>query len=167
MSQRHPGEVGLQLVITYKFVKGAVELAGGFILAWFAFHNEVGALERLARMLGRQVAHPAALELAKLIVRVSTPHFLRMTAVALVLDGLVSFFEGWALHRRFWWAPWLVVVATSVLLPYELLEVSRHPRIGRVLILVINAAVVFYLSRRALSEHRTNKLLRKAREEAL
>jgi uncharacterized membrane protein (DUF2068 family) len=59
-----------------------------------------------------------------------------------------------ALREGHWWGPWLVVVASGVLLPYELFELVRHPRVGRALLVVVNAAVVLYLGRRALREHR-------------
>ena len=61
--------------------------------------------------------------------------------------------EGWALHRRFRWAPWLVVVAGSTLIPFEVVELARRPRPGRVAILVVNLVIIAYLVARARREH--------------
>ena len=53
--------------------------------------------------------------------------------------------EGLALAAGRWWAPWLVVGATAALLPWEIFELIKHPGWGRVLILIINVAVVAYM----------------------
>ena len=59
-----------------------------------------------------------------------------------------------------WWGPWLVVVATASLLPFEVVSFVRHPHVGRALILVVNLAIVAYLTRTALREHRERAHLR-------
>ena len=70
-------------------------------------------------------------------------------AAALGLDGVVSFFEGWVLLRGYRWGPWVVVGATGAFVPYELVSLARHLHAGRVLLVMLNIAVVIYLARRA------------------
>ncbi len=65
----------------------------------------------------------------------------------------MSAFEGWALHRRFRWAPWVVVVAGSTLIPFEIVELARRARPSRVAILVVNLVIIGYLAARARREH--------------
>jgi uncharacterized membrane protein (DUF2068 family) len=70
---------------------------------------------------------------------------LGMTALAYaVLMGA----EGIALYLRKPWARWFTIAATSSLLPIELYEIVREPRPLRVVILLVNVAVVVYLYRR-------------------
>jgi len=65
--------------------------------------------------------------------------------LTLILDGALSLVEAWSLHRRYAWGRWLVVGATSGLLPLELAAMIRHPtRVGAAVIL-LNAAVVLFL----------------------
>ena len=56
--------------------------------------------------------------------------------------------EGVGLHLRRPWARWFTIGATSSLIPIELYEVLREPRPLRILVLVVNVAVVVYLWRR-------------------
>ena len=52
-------------------------------------------------------------------------------------------------HSGYSWGRWLVVGATATLLPLELFEILQRPRPARVLVFVINAAIVVYLVRLA------------------
>lgn len=95
-------------------------------------------------------AHAVAawsIELAERLMRVTTERNLAVLGVASLLDGVLSFVEAWALHRRRPWSRWLVVGATCSLLPFEVVALVRHPTAGRVAILVVNAAIVVYLLR--------------------
>ncbi len=56
--------------------------------------------------------------------------------------------EGFALYLRKPWARWFTIGATSSLIPIELYEIVREPRPLRILILLVNVAVVAYLYRR-------------------
>ena len=79
---------------------------------------------------------------------------MKLLAVAMFGDAILSAVEGLALQAGRWWAPWLVVSATGLLLPWEAWELARHPAWGRVAILVINIAVVVYLVLRVRWERR-------------
>jgi uncharacterized membrane protein (DUF2068 family) len=72
---------------------------------------------------------------------------------ALVGDSLVSGVEGWALGRGYAWGAWLVVAATSTLLPVEVIEMSYRTSAGRVILFAVNLTIVLYLLRRAMKEH--------------
>jgi uncharacterized membrane protein (DUF2068 family) len=76
---------------------------------------------------------------------------------AIAGDGVFSAFEGWALLRGFRWAPWVVVVATATLIPFEVVAIVRHRRIGRFVLLAVNLAIVAYLAWRARREHAERK----------
>ncbi len=84
----------------------------------------------------------------------ATPRRLHLAAVALVLDAALTIVEGWALRRRHWWGPWLVVFASGGLLPFEVVQLVRHPHVGRLMVLVVNAAIVAYLVWRVRIERR-------------
>jgi uncharacterized membrane protein (DUF2068 family) len=53
---------------------------------------------------------------------------------------------GLSMQRR--WAEYLTVIATGILIPYEAYEVIRHPTILKAGALVLNVAVVGYLTYR-------------------
>jgi uncharacterized membrane protein (DUF2068 family) len=56
--------------------------------------------------------------------------------------------EGVALHLRKPWARWFTIIATSSLIPLEVYEIVRELHMLRVVVLIVNVAVVMYLVRR-------------------
>jgi len=143
----------LVLIIAYKFAKGGLWLALALVFA-VALHMGLGdRLRGLAEHL-RHHANAWSLQLAQLLTRAATRRGLLTVTVALVSDGIVSLIEGWALLRGRWWGPWLVVVATGSLLPFEIAALARHPHAVRFALFAVNVAIVGYLARRAVAERR-------------
>lgn len=71
----------------------------------------------------------------------------RETALAITAFGYAALMgtEGVALYLRKRWARWLTIVATSSLIPIEVYEISREVHPLRVVLLIVNVAVVIYL----------------------
>jgi uncharacterized membrane protein (DUF2068 family) len=71
----------------------------------------------------------------------------KQTALALTAVGFAGLMgtEGVALYLRKPWARWLTIAATSSLIPIEVYEISREVHPVRVLILIVNIAIVVYL----------------------
>jgi uncharacterized membrane protein (DUF2068 family) len=145
--------VGLRLIITYKLIKAAVQAA---LAALLPILQRLGVTSfwalRMTR-LAEHLAHRSTAALARRIAALLTPTHLALISVALALDAALTGFEAWALHRRFRWAPWLVVVAGSTLVPFEVVELARRPRVSRAAILVVNLVIIAYLVARARQEH--------------
>jgi uncharacterized membrane protein (DUF2068 family) len=148
-----PRERGLIVITAYKLVKGGTWLVLATVLA---ASMRMGLEDRLLGLADhlRHHAHAWSLEFAKLVVRAASPRGLWTIIVALVADGIVSLIEGWALWRGHWWGPWLVVVATGSLLPFEVVALVRDPHAIRLSLLGVNAAIALYLLRQAMREHR-------------
>ena len=154
------GAAGLRLIIAYKFVKAALQ--AGLALA-LPVLQKVGVTTYWATRiseLAEHVAHRWTAILARRIAALLTPSHLALISLALALDAALSAFEGWALHRRFRWAPWLVVIAGSTLIPFEVVELARRVRPSRVLILVVNLLIIAYLTVRARREQRAHPVAR-------
>jgi uncharacterized membrane protein (DUF2068 family) len=148
-------ERGLTAIIAYKVTKGFLWLTLAPALA-VAVHVGLGhRLVGLAEQV-RHGTHAWSLELARLLLRASTPRGLWTIVVALVVDGVASLVEGWALLRGRWWGPWLVVATTGLLVPFEGIALVRHPHVSRLLLVTVNVAIVVYLARNALREHRAS-----------
>ena len=142
-------ELGLRLIIVYKLAKGGGELLLASLLAVVLGAGEEDPVRDLALALSGHVTGAWSLRLTALLARAAAPRTVELTILALLLDGVLTLGEGWALYRRFTWAPWLVVIATGSLLPFEVFELARRPRGGRLLICLANLSVVFYLGVRA------------------
>jgi uncharacterized membrane protein (DUF2068 family) len=98
--------------------------------------------------------HAWSLAFARLVVRAAGPRGFWTVVTALYADGFMSLLEGWALLHGHWWGPWLVVVATGSLLPFEVVAFARHPHAVRAALFAANVAIVWYLARQAIRERR-------------
>jgi uncharacterized membrane protein (DUF2068 family) len=104
------------------------------------------ALQWTGAMSGHHTVRHAVVKLLSLSDRT-----LRAFAIAGLCYAAVFAVEGVGLIRRRRWAEWLTVVVTSSFMPLEIYEMVRHPGGGKVVALVINAAIVAYLVGRRLA----------------
>jgi uncharacterized membrane protein (DUF2068 family) len=149
-------ERGLVLIIAYKLIKGVL----WFVLAVVILvMMQMGLGDRLLWLADqlRHNAHAWSLRLADLAVKASSRRALWTIVVALVADGSLTLVEAWALIHGHWWGPWLVVVATGSLLPFEVVSLVHHLHVVRALVLVVNVAIVAYLARKAVREARVRR----------
>jgi uncharacterized membrane protein (DUF2068 family) len=144
---------GVRAIVLYKCIKAAVEgllaAAVTVLLAtgWVDWARDVAATVR------EHVVHAWSVHLAEFALKSLTGKRLYWVVAALIADSIVSGVEGWALSRGYGWAQWLVVAATSLLLPVELRELAEHSTIGRLVIFAINLAITLYLLKRAMRDH--------------
>jgi uncharacterized membrane protein (DUF2068 family) len=144
---------GVRLIALYKFIKGTAGVIASLALGSLLATGRALSIDDLASHLEHHFAGAWSVRLAKALGTVLEPHHLRLAALALGLDGVFTLLEGWALHHGHWWGPWLVVVTTSSLLPFEVIALVHHIHAGRVAILILNLAIVGYLAARA-AKHR-------------
>lgn len=146
-------ERGVVVIIAYKLVKAAVWLVLAAVIAVMTGMGLGADLLGLAEHL-RHHTGAWSLQLADLVTKAASRRGLWTIVVALVADGLMSSLEGWALWHGHWWGPWLVVVATGSLLPFEVVSFARHPHAVRAFVFLVNLVIVVYLARKALRERR-------------
>ena len=138
-------EAALRTITTYKWVKGVVQLLlFAALLTTFALGLD-DDLGRWAHEFRNHSTRAYAVLLGRALERATTPRGLHITLLALLVDGIVTCVEGWALQRRHSWGPWLVVGVSGALLPFEVYELFHRFRWIRLLVLVVNAAVVAFL----------------------
>ena len=134
---------GLRLIVAYKLVKAALEmLLGALLLSSLA--RKIVAVTGAAN-IRHHATEAWSLTFAERLLHSPTTHSLHVIALAAILDGTVSLVEGWALHRRYSWSGWLIVGTTACLLPFEFIALVRHPTVGHLVLLVLNALIVIYL----------------------
>lgn len=70
---------------------------------------------------------------------------LELLSAGTYLYGALFAVEGVGLLLRRYWAEWLTVITTALLVPIEMYEIFHHATIARFAILILNLAVVAYL----------------------
>jgi len=137
---------GLRLIITYKLTKAILQVLAAVLLFYGAAHGLGARLAEFAEKLREHAVHAWSNVFAAALLRFThSRHSLTWTAYALLADAGLSSVEGWALSRGYTWGEWLVVVTTAGLIPFEIRALMHHVRIGRVILLVLNVAIVAYL----------------------
>jgi len=150
--------IGLEAIIDYKLVKAVAETAVGIVLLIFLLRGAEAGAATLAQVVMDHASRAWALQAATAIVLTGTTAHLKLATAGAFADAVLSAVEGLALRAGRWWAPWLVVIATGALLPWELIGAVRKPGWLRIAVLVINAAVVVYLLRTVAREHRARRV---------
>jgi uncharacterized membrane protein (DUF2068 family) len=141
-----PPPTGLRLIVTYKFIKAALQVAGAVLLFYGAAHGLNARLIAFAEELREHAVHAWSNVFAAALLRFThSKHSLGFTAYALLADAVLSGVEGWAIWRGHTWGEWLVVVTTAGLIPFEIWALMHHVRFGRVILLILNVAIVTYL----------------------
>jgi len=144
MTQRSAHGRGLRLIAAYKLLKGVGLLAVG-IGALNLLHKDVAALaDHWINIL--QVdphSHYIRLLLAKLSIL--DDRRLKELSVGTFIYSAIFLTEGVGLALGKRWAEYLTIISTASLLPLEVYELAKRASFGKVLVLVINLAVVVYL----------------------
>lgn len=143
---------GLRAITLYKAVKGSVELvlAAGCLVILFGAGLD-SALD-LAQSLREHLVSGWSTRLADWTLSAATPRHVKITGLALACDGAMTLGEWWCLRERHPWGEWLVVASSGSLLPFEVFELIRGVRLGRVVVFVLNLAIVAYLAARRLKK---------------
>lgn len=153
MQALSPPEPALRLIILYKLVKASLGIAFSIALCGFLLAGAADRVLGLAAEVRHHVTAAWSIELADALVSAANKRHLEVLAAALALDGAATLFEWYALRTGRPWGAWLVVLTTASLLPFEILAIVRHRRAGRVVLLLVNVAIVAYLVRRTLKKH--------------
>jgi uncharacterized membrane protein (DUF2068 family) len=61
--------------------------------------------------------------------------------------GVINLVESYGLHKRQLWGEWMTVVGTGLMIPYEIYLIFQQVTTLKVLILLINSFIVYFLAR--------------------
>jgi uncharacterized membrane protein (DUF2068 family) len=141
---------GVRAIIAYKTIKASAQLGLATVLLCLWPFDLAGCVEGAARMLHAHATAVWASRLSGWVLTHATQRALAVLLLGLAVDGAFTACEAFALRRGYAWAPWLIVLATSLLLPFELFELVEEPHLARLAILLLNAAIAAYLARSAI-----------------
>ncbi len=104
----------------------------------------VDVVTRFIIDLGRDPeGHFANLILDK--VALIDPHRLKQISIAIFAGAALHMLEGVGLVLRKVWAEYVTLILTASFLPWEVIEIVRHVTWIKVVLLLVNLAVVIYL----------------------
>jgi uncharacterized membrane protein (DUF2068 family) len=144
----------MRSIVAYKTGKAMIQVGLALVLLALVPFGLPEWLAVWTVKLRHRFIQGLSIRLVDLFAWSTAPHRLDITIGALFIDGALTGVEAWALRRDLWWAPWLVVLMTGILLPFEALEWLRHPHLIRLVLFGANLVIVAYLLRRARLHHR-------------
>jgi len=140
----------IKVIIVERVTKSVVLIALGIGLfvaghnGWLDYWGDY-AENQLNLNVGRSIIMELLL---KLLVYIGNFNHVTLLAVSAILYAALEGTEGVGLAMRRRWAEYLTVIATGILIPFELYEVVTHPTLFKVGALALNLAVVGYLAYR-------------------
>ena len=144
----------LRLIALERMVRGVLLLAAGVYLL-FHLSSDFGRLaDHAIRAIELDPRRPFLHRVVAYLHRLHASE-LRIAALFALGYGTLELVEGTGLWLDQLWAEYLTVVATSLLLPFEIYELVRRPSVWKAVGIVVNVAIVVYLAyllRRRLRE---------------
>ena len=138
------GDGTLLVIAVFKFIKGALLLTLAF-----------GALSLLHKDVASEVEHwldqlridPDNEFIGTFLTKLQLVHTKELKEMSALGAGYAAVFlvEGTGLLFRKRWAEWLTIVVTSSLMPFEVYELIKQFTVVRLLVILVNAAVVLFL----------------------
>ena len=135
----------LRLIAIERSLRGVLLLAAGTYLL-FHLSTDFGRLAE--RIIRRIDIDPRQHFLHRLVTRLHRlhAHELRIAGLAALGYGALELVEGVGLWLDQLWAEYLTVIATSLLIPFELYELAIRPSLWKAGGIVVNVLIVVYLA---------------------
>jgi len=153
------GNMLIRVIALFKLLKAALLIAVG-MSALHLLHKDVASVaEHWVRVLGLD---PGNRYVDKALAKVAdlTPQKIRNFGIVSFIYAGLFLTEGIGLWMVKRWAEWFSVIITTSLVPFEVYEIHRHPSTIKVLVLIVNIAVVGYLIYRIRHERPKSKVSR-------
>ncbi len=141
-----PKSAFLKFIIIYKALIGAVQLVITVGIFNVLDHTVEATVTNLAASFYLDTENAVVVSIIKKAGSLGNPAFIGITSAVFVLS-IINMAEAWGLHLRRRWAEWLTVFATGLFIPFEVYEVIMKVTPARVIILVLNSAIVYYLAK--------------------
>ncbi|MBI5586760.1 MAG: DUF2127 domain-containing protein [Deltaproteobacteria bacterium] len=143
----HPGHSAfLKFIIFYKTAMGLTELVISVGLFHLFGRDLEVAFTGFARSLKFDTENRLVGAAIKQAGMIGNNTLIGITII-LFAFGVLNLIEAWGLHRRQRWGEWLTVIATSLLIPIEIYEITISVTVFKVFLLVMNVIIVYYLAK--------------------
>ncbi len=142
--ERH--HFGLALIALFKLVKGVLLLATAIGLLRMVHADLSAAVEHWIAVLRMDPENRYFHALLERVGHIS-PEQLRAVSAGSFFYSALLLTEGIGLWLERRWAEYLTVIVTASFIPIELYELMRHVSDAKLVVLIVNLAILWYLIR--------------------
>ncbi len=139
----HRAHPGLHAIALVEMGKGVLALLAAGAIATLGAARIDDAIDRLAALWHFDAIHRALAAVASNI----NPASVHLLVAAIAAYATLRLAEGWGLWRARAWASWLGAVSVALYLPFDLYASVRHPGWIAIVVLTVNLAVFWILTR--------------------
>ena len=155
--------MGIGLILLQKTAWGTVLLVLAVVLLRF---HALHATDPVQELFTRELAEDPHDLLATVFIRLVPTVSLRtelLLAVGAMVYALLEGVEVWGLWRDLLWVELLIVGETAALLPYDGWELLRSPSVVKILSIMINLLIVWYL----VVRYRRKRTVQRERDQSI
>lgn len=131
----------LRTLAVVEFCKGLLVLLVGLGLLTFFYRDTIAEAEYIAQFLNLNSGHHIPKIFIDTLSRIEDPQLLMLSITAMAYF-LIRTVEAAGLWMGRTWAEWLAIVSDSIFIPMEIIELTHGITFVRVLVFVINIAIV-------------------------
>jgi uncharacterized membrane protein (DUF2068 family) len=137
----------LRLIAIFKLLKATLLIAVGVGVLKYVHKDLSCALEHWIAVSG---LNPGNRLLDRLLEKAAnlTPHKIKLVGVGSFIYAGLFLAEGTGLWLAKRWGEWVTIFITSSLVPVEIYECYHHLTAIKIVVLLLNIAIVFYLIHR-------------------
>jgi uncharacterized membrane protein (DUF2068 family) len=143
-SKRRESATGLILIGLFKLVKALALIAVGIGALKYLHKDLAASVMRWVDVLrvdpDNRFIHPILTKVFSV-----TPKQLKEISAGTFFYAALLGIEGVGLLLRKHWAEYFTIITTGALLPLEVYELAKHVTMAKVIVLLINTAIVWYL----------------------
>jgi uncharacterized membrane protein (DUF2068 family) len=145
MSTDRGAVTGLRTVAAYEASKGFLVMAAGLGLLSLVHHDVQRAAESVVRHLHLNPARHYPRVFIEAATRVTDTRLWLLASGAFAY-AVVRGVEAYGLWRARTWAEWFAILSGGIYLPFEIYALIHHSTAMKAVVLLINVAVVGYVS---------------------
>ena len=142
----------LRLIAIFKLFKAVTLIAVGLGALHLIHDNDAAA--SVTDLIGRLGFNPGGHYLDHALAKIAQlpPKDFKDLGIGSFIYAALFLTEGTGLWLAKPWAEWFTAIITGSLVPLEIFEIYRHPTVTKVIVLLLNIAIVVYLVLRIRKE---------------
>ena len=135
---------GVRTVATIEFTKGVIVVLAGLGVMSMRHRDIWGVAESFLEFIHANPYHHLVGVFINVVYRI---HDVRLWKIALVaaIYTILRFVEAYGLWYTLPWAEWVAFSSGAIYVPFEVIDLIRHPRWFALAVLVVNLVIVLYM----------------------
>lgn len=147
----------LRLIAVFKLIKALTLIVVG--IGALRLAHDPNASDALTQMAAHLGFNPGGRYLDQALAKIANlpPRDFKDLGIGSFVYAALFLTEGLGLALAKPWAEWFTAIITGSLIPLEIFEIYRHPTIIKVIVLLLNIAIVAYLFIRIRNERSSSE----------